>query len=129
VARTKEATELVHIRNVVVNVCTAYGLLPLDGIYAPLNDEEGLRADATYARKIGFKGKYVIHPEQVGPVNDVFSPTPAELDNARKIVAAFDEAVALGNGTVRVEGQMVDAPVAKRARELVAYGEAIGTLG
>ena len=128
VARTKEATELVHIRNVVVNVCTAYGLLPLDGIYAPLGDEEGLRTDATYARKIGFKGKYVIHPEQVGPVNDVFSPTAAEVANARAIVTAFDEAVTLGNGTVRVEGQMVDAPVAKRARELVAYAEAIGAM-
>jgi citrate lyase subunit beta/citryl-CoA lyase len=62
-------------------------------------------------------------------VNDVFSPTPAELDNARKIVAAFDEAVTLGNGTVRVEGQMVDAPVAKRAREIVAYAETIASLG
>jgi citrate lyase subunit beta/citryl-CoA lyase len=126
VARTKEGAEIVHIRNVVVNVCAAYGLLPLDGIYAPLGDEAGLRADASYSRSLGFKGKYVIHPEQVAPVTEVFSPTPAEVETARKIGAACDEAGGLGTGTVRVEGTMVDAPVARRARGLVAYAEAVG---
>jgi citrate lyase subunit beta/citryl-CoA lyase len=125
VPRTNEGRELEHIRRVMIHVCIAYGLRPLDGIYAVLGDEPGLRADAAYARSIGMKGKYVVHPEQVGPVNDVFSPSEAELAAARKLIAEFEAGVAAGLGTVRIAGQMVDIPIANRARELIAYAEAI----
>ena len=125
VPRTKEARELEHIRRTMIHVCIAYGLRPLDGIYAVLGDEDGLRADAAYARSIGMKGKYVVHPEQVVPVNEVFSPTEAELAAARQIVTEFDAATAAGHGTVRIAGQMVDIPIVNRARDLIAYAEAI----
>lgn len=125
VPRTAEGRELEHIRRVMVHVCIAYGLRPLDGIYAVLGEVEGLRADAAYARSIGMKGKYVVHPEQVGPVNEMFSPTEAELAAARQVVTEFEAAVAAGYGTVRIAGQMVDIPIANRARELIAYAEAI----
>lgn len=125
VPRTNEGKELEYIRRVMIHVCIAYGLRPLDGIYAPLNDEAGLRADAAYGRAIGMKGKYVIHPEQVGPVNEVYSPTAEELDAARRVVEEFEAAVAAGHGTVRINGQLVDIPIANRARELLAYAEAI----
>jgi citrate lyase subunit beta/citryl-CoA lyase len=125
IPRTKEGRELDHIRSVMIHVCIAFGLRPLDGIYADLGDEAGLRADAAYARSIGMKGKYVVHPEQVGPVNEVFSPTEAELTAARRIVTEFDAAIAAGHGTVRIAGQMVDIPVVNRARDLIAYAEAI----
>lgn len=127
IPRTKEGRELEHIRRTMVHVCAAYGLRALDGIYAPLGDEEGLRADAAYSRSIGFKGKYVVHPEQVSPVNEVYSPTPAEVEAAKRLVSAFEEAVRQGHGTVKIDGQMVDVPVANRARELLAYAEAINT--
>jgi citrate lyase subunit beta / citryl-CoA lyase len=126
VSRTAEGRELDHARRVLVHVCAAYKLVALDGIYADFRDEAGLRADAAYARSIGMKGKFVIHPDQVGPVNDVFSPTPAEIETARKVVTAFDEGVAQGLGTIQVDGKMIDAPVAKQARDLVAYAESIG---
>ena len=125
VSRTKEGRELEHIRRTMIHVCAAYGLRALDGIYAILGDEEGLRADAAYARSIGMKGKYVVHPEQVTPVNEVFSPSAAEVEAARRLVAEFEAAVAAGHGTVRIAGQMVDVPIANRARELIAYAEAI----
>jgi citrate lyase subunit beta/citryl-CoA lyase len=125
VPRTKEGRELESIRRVMIQVCAAYRLRALDGIYAVLGDEAGLRADAAYARSIGMKGKYVVHPEQVMPVNDVFSPTPEELEAARQLIAEFDTAIAAGHGTVRIAGQMVDVPIANRARELIAYAEAI----
>jgi citrate lyase subunit beta/citryl-CoA lyase len=127
VPRTREGRELEHIRHVMIHVCTAYGLRPLDGIYAVLGDLEGLRADAAYARSIGMKGKYIVHPEQVAPVNEAFSPTPEELQAARQLVAEFDAAVAAGHGTVRIAGQMVDVPIANRARDLIAYAEAIAS--
>jgi citrate lyase subunit beta/citryl-CoA lyase len=126
VARTPGANELDYARRVIVHCAVAYGLQPLDGIYTTLHDEPGLLADAGYARSIGMKGKYVIHPDQVGPVNSVFSPTSAELDAARKIVAAYDEAMGRGIGVIDVDGQLVDVPVANRARDLLAYAEAIG---
>ncbi|HWO74162.1 MAG TPA: CoA ester lyase [Dehalococcoidia bacterium] len=125
VPRTDEGRELEYVRRVIVHVAAAYRLQALDGIYATLHDEAGLIADAAYARSIGFKGKYVIHPEQVGPVNQVFTPTEAELEAARRIVQAFDEAIAQGHGTVQVDGRMIDIPIATRARELIAYAEAI----
>ncbi len=127
VPRTNEGRELEHIRRVMIHVCIAYGIRPLDGIYAVLGDEPGLRADAAYVRSIGMKGKYVVHPEQVGPVNEVFSPTAEDLEAARQLVTEFDAAVAAGHGTVRIAGQMVDVPIANRARELIAYAEAIAT--
>ena len=125
VSRTKEGRELEHIRRTMIHVCAAYGLSAFDGIYAILGDEEGLRADAAYARSIGMKGKYVVHPEQVSPVNQVFSPGAAEVEAARRLVAEFEAGVAAGHGTVRIAGQMVDVPIANRARELIAYAEAI----
>ncbi len=126
VARTAAANELDYARRVVIHCAAAYGLQALDGIYATLHDEAGLLADARYARSIGMKGKYVIHPEQVEPVNQVFSPTTQELEVARKIVSAYDEAMSRGIGVIEVDGQMVDVPVANRARDLLAYAEAIG---
>jgi citrate lyase subunit beta/citryl-CoA lyase len=126
VPRTKDGRELEHIRRVMIHVCAAYRLRALDGIYATLGDEQGLREDAAYARSIGMKGKYVVHPEQVEPVNDVFSPSPEEIEAARNLIAEFEAAVAAGHGTVRIAGQMVDVPIANRARELLAYAEAIG---
>jgi citrate lyase subunit beta/citryl-CoA lyase len=71
------------------------------------------------------KGKYLIHPAQIEPVNRIFRPSEDELENARKVVAAFDEAVERGHASVQVDGRMVDIPVAKRARDLLAYAEAI----
>jgi citrate lyase subunit beta/citryl-CoA lyase len=126
VARTPAANELEYARRVVIHCAAAYGLQALDGIYTTLHDEAGLIADASYARSIGMKGKYVVHPEQVEPVNRVFTPTAQELEAARKIVSAYDEAMSRGIGVIDVDGQMVDVPVANRARDLLAYAQAIG---
>lgn len=126
VPRTPQATEFEYARRVIVHCAIAYGLLPLDAIYATLHDEAGLFADARYARSIGMKGKYVVHPDQVGPVNQVFAPAPEELAAARRIVNAYDAAMRGGIGVIDVDGQLVDVPVANRARDLLAYAEAIG---
>ena len=126
VPRTPAANELEYARRVVIHVAVACGLQPLDGIYTTLHDEAGLLADARYSRSIGMKGKYVIHPEQVEPINDVFSPTAKEIEAARRIVTAYDEAMGRGIGVIDVDGEMVDVPVANRARDLLAYAEAIG---
>jgi citrate lyase subunit beta/citryl-CoA lyase len=123
VPRSSEALE--YARRLLVNICSAFGILPLDVIYPAINDEAGLASEAAYARAIGFKGKYVIHPGQVDAVNRAFMPGEAELAAARRVIEGFDAALARGEASVQVDGQMVDVPVAKRARDLLAYAEAI----
>jgi citrate lyase subunit beta/citryl-CoA lyase len=126
VARRTDGRELVYARRVIVHVAIAYGLLPLDGPFGEIQNEAGLLADAEYARSIGLKGKYLIHPNQIETVNRVFRPGEAELAEARQIVAAYEEAEARGHASVQVNGRMVDIPVVGRARALIAQDAAIG---
>jgi citrate lyase beta subunit len=126
VPRTPEGRELEYARRVIVHVSVAHGLLPLDGVWTALGDLDGLTAEAHYARAIGFRGKYCIHPEQAVPVNEAFSPTAQQIDSAKRIIAAFDEAVREGHASVRVDGQMVDVPVVKRAQELLKSAASMG---
>lgn len=123
--RTREGRELDYARQVMVVCARAADIVALDTPFADFRDEEGLIREAEWVRSLGFKGKYLIHPGQVEPVNRIFRPSEEEVAYARKVSAAFDEALAQGLGAVQVEGRMVDAPVAKRARRVVELAEAI----
>jgi citrate lyase beta subunit len=94
----------------------AAGLRAVDGPVADYRDEEGLRESCLLARSLGFDGKWCIHPAQIPVVNEVFSPTEKEVEWAKKVVAAYEEANAAGRGAVSVDGQMVDAASIKMAR-------------
>lgn len=126
VPRTPEGRELEYARRVIVHVAVAHGLQAFDGVWTALGDIAGLTAEAQYARSIGFRGKYCIHPEQAVPVNEAFSPTAEQIESAKRIIAAFDEAVREGHASVRVDGQMVDVPVVKRAQELLKLAASMG---
>jgi citrate lyase beta subunit len=95
----------------------AFGLQPVDGPYAVLDDEPGLRTSAQRALALGYDGKWVIHPEQIDPVNDVFTPTADEVERARAIAAAAD-------GASRVSGEMVDAATKRLAEAVLARASA-----
>lgn len=124
VVRDASGAGLRHIRAAVVQVAAAYGMLPVDAPYADYRDERSLVEDAAIAKAIGLKGKLVIHPDQVAPVNDVFTPTDAEIAHARRIIEAYERGLAGGVGAVSLDGRMVDAPVAERARAIVELSEA-----
>jgi citrate lyase subunit beta / citryl-CoA lyase len=100
----------------IVVAARAAGLRVLDGPVADYGDEEGLRRSCLIARSLGFDGKWCIHPAQIGLVNETFSPTDREVEWAKKVVAAYEEANAAGSGSVSVDGQMVDAASIKLAR-------------
>jgi len=100
----------------VVVAARAADLRVIDGPVADYRDEEGLRKSCLVARSLGFDGKWCIHPGQVETVNEVFSPTERELEWARKVVSAYEEANAAGSGSISVDGQMVDAASIKMAR-------------
>jgi citrate lyase subunit beta/citryl-CoA lyase len=91
----------------------AYGLQPIDGPYAVLDDEDELRRSAAAALALGYDGKWVIRPSQIEPVNEVFTPSDAELERARGILAAAD-------GASRVSGEMVDAATKRLAESVLA---------
>jgi citrate lyase subunit beta / citryl-CoA lyase len=95
------------------------GRIAFDGIWPDIEDAGGLRADSLLARRLGFCGKTLIHPGQVAVVNEIFSPSAAEVEEARRVVRAFDEALARGQGAVALDGRMLDAPVVDRARRVL----------
>ena len=100
----------------IVVAARAAGLRVLDGPVADYGDEEGLGRSCLIARSLGFDGKWCVHPAQIAVVNEAFSPTDKEVDWAKKVVAAYDEANAEDSGSVSVDGQMVDAASIKLAR-------------
>jgi citrate lyase subunit beta/citryl-CoA lyase len=125
VPRDARTAALAHLRYTIVEVATAYGLLPIDTPFTDTRDADGLLADALLARSVGFKGKYVIHPGQVEAVNEAFAPSPDEITEARRVVAAAKRGSRRGRGSVSLDGRMIDAPVVERARRLLAAAEAV----
>ena len=105
----------------------AAGILPLGfiGTVADYQDLDAFRATVRRSRKLGFRGASVIHPSQVPILNEEFSPGAEEVASARKIVAAYEAAVAAGRGSIEVDGKMIDVPVVLRAQELLAIHDAI----
>jgi citrate lyase subunit beta / citryl-CoA lyase len=117
--REGEAADLLYARSATVVAAVSAGRLAFDGIWPDIKDAAGLRADALRARRLGFSGKTLIHPDQVAIVNEIFSPTAAQVEEARRVVHAFDEGLARGEGAIALDGQMLDAPVVERARRVL----------
>lgn len=125
--RTAEGRESLWARCAVVNAARAAGIPPIDSVFSDVDDEAGLRASVLEARSLGFEGKGCIHPRQIRIIHEAFAPTPQELDKARRIVAAFEEAQAQGLGVVALGGKMIDPPVLKRAMRIVREAQRGGT--
>jgi len=125
VERSREGIELRYAREHIALCANAAGIMAFDTVFSDTKDEEGLVAETRYIKQLGFSGKSAIHPKQIEPIHRVFTPTPEELEKARRIVEAFEKAKAEGSGTVAVDGKMVDIPVVLRAQKILARaGEA-----
>jgi citrate lyase subunit beta/citryl-CoA lyase len=103
----------------------AYGLDILDGVYNDIGDAAGFAAECRQARDLGFDGKTLIHPRQIEPCNEAFSPAAEEVDAARKIIAAFDLPENENKGVLQVDGRMIERLHAEMARRTVAIADAI----
>jgi citrate lyase subunit beta / citryl-CoA lyase len=126
ISLTDEGRELFYARSQLVVASRAAGIEgPIDTVNIDLKDEARLRKDCRLARELGFSGKLIIHPAQIAPVNEAFSPTPAEIEYAAKVVRAFDKAEAAGVAAVQLEGKFIDYPVAAWARRILRIAQTL----
>ncbi len=106
----------------------AYGLSLLDGVYLDLSDEDGYTASCIQGVELGFDGKTLIHPKQIGPANQAFAPSEAEIAYAGKIIAAHEEAAAEGKGVVLVDGRLVENLHVEAAKGRVQLAKTIAAM-
>ncbi len=123
--REGEARELVYARSAFANAAASAHVGAFDGVWPDIHDAEGVRRDAIQGRRLGMTGKSTFHPGQIAILNEVFTPTEAEADRARRIVQAFEEAQARGEGAVAFGGQLLDLPIVERARRTLRMHEAL----
>jgi citrate lyase subunit beta/citryl-CoA lyase len=124
--RTVDGRESFVARSLVVLGARAAGVQPIDTVFSDVGDMEALKASVLEAKSLGFEGKGCIHPRQIRPIHEAFAPAKAELEKARKIVAAFKDAEEKGLGVVSLGTKMIDPPVVKRALQVVKLAEALG---
>lgn len=119
VQRTEEGKESLFARSVIVNAAKAAGIQPIDTVYSDVSNMEGLRESVLEAKALGFEGKGCIHPRQIKVIEEAFAPTQTEIEKAKKIVLAYEEAKKKGLGVVSLGSKMIDPPVVKRAQRVI----------
>ena len=125
VQRTDTGEELEFARATVAVAAKAAGIGSLDTPYVQFRDPEGFRRDIQISRRLGFTGRFAIHPSQIEIINESFGPSSEEVAYANQVVKAWQEAEAQGRGSLSLDGRMIDVPVVKRARNLLALAEQI----
>ena len=126
IERTDTGEEVSVPRSLVPIAARAAEVGGLDSPFVRFRDPDALREDAQWARRMGYTGKFAIHPAQLEIINETFSPSAEEIEYARRVVEAWEAAEAAGRGSLALDGRMVDVPVVKRAQNLLALAGAIG---
>lgn len=124
--RTKGGREIEYARGRMVMAARAAGVDVYDTPFTDVNDDEGILADAQYAKALGFTGKAAISPRHVEVINAVFSPSQADIDYAYEVMDAIRMAKEQGKGAIALRGKMIDAPIVTRARQTIAMAEEMG---
>jgi len=128
VVKTVEGRESQYARSRVVNAAHAAGVQAIDSVFSDVADMEGLRRWGEASRAAGFEGMGCIHPGQIRVIHEAFQPTALEIEKARKVVAAFEEAQGKGLAVVSLGSKMIDPPVVQRALKLVERARAMGAI-
>jgi len=125
-ARENEARDMLYARSALVIAAASAHVQAVDGVWVDLKDTEGLNRFAQQSRRLGFSGMSLIHPSQIDSINQQFSPTTEEIAYAEKVVSAFEEANARGDGSIALGGQLIDRPIVERARRTLDMAAALG---
>lgn len=126
VKRTEEGAESLYARSRIVNACKAAGIQPIDSVYSDVGNMDGLLSNVLRSKALGFEGMGCIHPRQIEVIHEGFKPGLEEIDNAKRIIAAFEEAEEKGLGVVSLGSKMIDPPVVKRAQQTMKLVEVFG---
>jgi citrate lyase beta subunit len=126
--RTREATEVLYARSAVITACAANDLQAIDMVYIDFRDVEGLRAEAEQGARLGFSGKQVIHPNQVAPVQEAFTPSSEAIEYAQRVIEAFTASQREGRGAFALDGKMIDMPLLKNAQKVLDRAKAAGKI-
>jgi citrate lyase subunit beta / citryl-CoA lyase len=124
--REAEASELLFQRSTLVVAAAAANIQVVDGVWPDLLDADGLKRYALQSRRLGFNGMSLIHPGQIETINQIFGPTSDEVAYCQKVIAAFDAALARGDGSIAFGGQLIDLPIVERAKRTVAFAAKLG---
>lgn len=124
--RTKGGREIEYARTRLVVAARAAGVAVYDTPFTDVNDDEGALQDAQCAKALGFSGKAAISPRHVSVINQVFSPTAAEIAYAYEVLEAIRQAQRQGRGAIALRGKMIDAPIVMRAEQTIQAAEALG---
>lgn len=128
VVKTSTGTESLYARQRVLNAAHAAGIQAIDSVFGDVGDLDALRAWAKTSRGLGFEGMGCLHPTQIPIIHEAFAPTASEVERARKIVAAYNEAQEKGLGVVSLGSKMIDRPVVNRALKLMARAQSMGVV-
>ena len=124
--RTKEGNEINYARCRMVCAARAAGVEVYDTPFTDVNDDEGIRVDTEKAKSLGFTGKSAISPRHVQAINEVFSPSQADVDYAYEVMEAIRIGKEQGKGAVALRGKMIDAPIVNRAKQTIEAAEELG---
>ena len=123
VVKTSAGNESLYARQRVINAARAADVQAIDSVFSDVGDPEGLRAWVLNSRALGFEGMGCVHPTQIPVIHEAFAPSAADIERARKIVAAYDEAQKKGLGVVSLGSKMIDPPVVTRAVRVMAHAK------
>jgi citrate lyase subunit beta/citryl-CoA lyase len=126
VRRTGEAVDLIYARSQLATAAAAAHVQSVDGVWVDLNDMAGMERFAAQARRLGMSGISIIHPKQIEAANAAFTPAKEDIEYAREVLNAFEEARAQGYGAVAFRGQLLDYPIVDRARQTMALAKSLG---
>lgn len=126
--RTPQGWEVFYARSAVVTHAAAADLQAIDQVYVNFQDIEGLIRDAQQGMQMGFSGKQIIHPNQVQPVQEIFTPSQEAIQSALELMEAFERHQREGRGAFAIDGKMVDAPMIKAAERVLEKARAAGRL-
>lgn len=118
--RTPQAWEVFYARSAVVMAAAAFGLQAIDMVSIELQDMEKVHAEALFGAQLGYSGKQIIHPNQIAPVQEAFTPSSEAVDQAQRIIDAYEVHLREGKGVFALDGKMIDLPIVKAARNLLA---------
>jgi citrate lyase subunit beta/citryl-CoA lyase len=123
-SRTEAGTEVRYAREHAVLAASAADVDAVDTVFTDIEDREGLRTETEFAAGLGYDGKMAIHPAQVEPINDAYTPSPERVEWAERVLAARTEADADDRGVFRVDGEMIDAPLIAQAERVIERADA-----